>query len=66
MIGLLENFDVTQMAFEEAINSAGAVGEANEKRIDSLEKRTQKLKETYNEFLRSLTNSQAFRLILLR
>lgn len=61
MIGLLENFDIAQMALEEAIDSAGAVAQANEKYLDSLEGKTKILTETWGEFLRQLGDSAAYK-----
>ena len=61
MIGLLENFDVAQMALEEAMDSAGAVAQANEKYLDSLEGKTKVLTETWGEFLRQIGSSEGFK-----
>lgn len=64
MIGLLENFDVAQMALEEAMNSAGAVALANEKYLDSLEGKTKILTETWGQFLRQLADSEGLKLLI--
>lgn len=64
MIGLLENFDIAQMALEEAMNSAGAVAQANEKYLDSLEGKTKILTETWGEFLRQIGDSDGMKLAI--
>ena len=61
MIGLLENFDIAEMAFENAMTSAGEVAIAQEKYVKSLEGRVNVLKETWNQLLMSLTSTQALK-----
>jgi TP901 family phage tail tape measure protein len=61
MIGLLENFDIAEMAFENALTSAGEVALAQEKYVKSLEGRFKILRETFNQFLMSLTNTQVLK-----
>lgn len=59
LIGLLENFDTAEQALVDALNSAGETAQANEKFLDSLQGRTNQLREAWNQLLTALSNDSA-------
>lgn len=61
VIGLLNNFDTAEQALKDALNSTGEVAQANEKFLDSLQGRTNQLKEAWNQLLQTFTDSDALK-----
>jgi len=64
LISLLNNFKVAEKSLENAQQSAGEVAKANEKYLNSLEGITNKLKETWGQFLTTLSNQESFKSFL--
>lgn len=64
IIGLLNNFDTAEQALKDALNSTGEVAEANEKFLDSLQGRTNQLKEAWNQLMQAFTNSDVLKFLV--
>ena len=56
-IGLIENWDVAEMALTEGLNSVGSAAEANEKFLASVEGRVNTLKNAINDLYQSFVDS---------
>lgn len=63
-VGLIENFDIAEMALTEGLDAIGSSAEANEKFLESMEGRVNTLKNAVNEFYTSLTDSNFLKLTL--
>jgi len=64
LIAMLDNFDTAEQAVKDALNSSGEVARANVKYMESLEGITNKLKETWNQFLQKLTSNKTMKILL--
>jgi len=64
VIGLLNNFDTVEQALKDALNSTGEVATANEKFLESLQGRTNQLKEAWNQLLTTFTDTDGLKDII--
>lgn len=64
LIGLLDNFEVAEKAFDNALKSAGEVALAQEKYVNSLQGKVNLLKEAWEQFLRSIIDGDGLKVFI--